>query len=100
MIEDDATGDADTFARNLTSLLQLPDASKVQGLVIGRFEKASGVIRDLLEQIIACQDRLAGSPVLGNLDFGHANPLATFPIGGRAELAIGGDLPGRVAENR
>jgi muramoyltetrapeptide carboxypeptidase len=53
----------------------------------------------LLELIIARQDRVAGLPVLGNVDFGHTNPLATFPIGGRAELAIGGDLPGRVAEN-
>ena len=35
MVGYDATSDADTFARNLTSLLQLPDASKVQGLVIG-----------------------------------------------------------------
>jgi muramoyltetrapeptide carboxypeptidase LdcA involved in peptidoglycan recycling len=98
MIEDDATSDADTFARNLTSLLQLPDASKVQGLVIGRFQKASGVTRSLLEQVIARQDRVAGLPVLGNVDFGHTNPLATFPIGGRAELAIVCDLPGRVAE--
>jgi muramoyltetrapeptide carboxypeptidase LdcA involved in peptidoglycan recycling len=33
-------------------------------------------------------------------DFGHTNPLATFPVGGRVELAIGSDLPGRAAENR
>ena len=37
MIEDDATSDADTFARNLTSLLQLPDASKAQALPAGSF---------------------------------------------------------------
>jgi muramoyltetrapeptide carboxypeptidase len=29
MVEDDATCDAATFARNLTSLLQLPDAIRV-----------------------------------------------------------------------
>ena len=98
MIEDDATSDADTFARDLPSLLQLP-MPRVQGLVIGRFQKASGVIRYLLEQIIARSDRLAACPCFGNVDFGHTNPLATFPIGGRAELAIGSDLPGRVAEN-
>ena len=39
MIQDGATSDADTFAGNLTSLLQLPDASTVQCLVIGRFQK-------------------------------------------------------------
>jgi muramoyltetrapeptide carboxypeptidase LdcA involved in peptidoglycan recycling len=27
--------------------------------------------------------------VLGNVDFGHTNPLATFPIGGRAALTVG-----------
>jgi muramoyltetrapeptide carboxypeptidase LdcA involved in peptidoglycan recycling len=83
MVEDDATSDADAFAQNLTSLLQLPDAIGVHGRVIGRFQEASGVTRSLLEQIIARQDRLARLPVLGNVDFGHTNPLATFPIGGR-----------------
>jgi muramoyltetrapeptide carboxypeptidase LdcA involved in peptidoglycan recycling len=99
MVEDDAASDADTFARNLTSLLQLPDAIEVQGLVIGRFQQASGVTRSLLEQIIARQDRLAGLPVLGNVDFGHTNPLATFPIGGRAALTVGATSSLRIADS-
>jgi muramoyltetrapeptide carboxypeptidase len=99
MIEDDATSDADAFARNLTSLLQLPDASEVQGLVIGRFQEASGMTRSLLEQIITRQDRLAGLPVLANADFGHTNPLATFPIGGRAALTIGATSSLRIADS-
>ena len=99
MIEDDATSDADTFARNLTSLLQLPDAIGVQGLVIGRFQQASGVTRSLLEQIIARQDRLEGLPVLGNVDFGHTNPLATFPIGGQAALTVGTASSLRIADS-
>lgn len=89
MVEDDFRSDAKEFARNLTSLLQLPDAGGVQGLVIGRFQEASGVTRALLEQIIARQDRLAGLPVLANVDFGHTSPLATFPVGGRIELTVG-----------
>lgn len=89
MIEDDARADAKEFARNLASLLQLPDVGGVQGLVIGRFQQASGVTRALLEQILARQDRLAGLPVLANVDFGHTYPLATFPIGGRAALTVG-----------
>jgi muramoyltetrapeptide carboxypeptidase len=105
MIEDDVISDVGAFARNLTSLLQCPDASKVLGLVIGRFQKTSGLVRNLLEQVIARQDCLAGSPVLGNVDFGHTKPARHLfdrwagSIGGRAELAIGSDLPGRVAEN-
>jgi len=89
MVEDDYRSDAKEFARNLASVLQLPGASGLQGLVIGRFQEASRVSRSLLEQIIARQDRLAGVPVLGNVDFGHTNPLATFPIGGRAVLTVG-----------
>jgi muramoyltetrapeptide carboxypeptidase len=99
MIEDDATSDADTFARNLTSLLQLPGATGVAGLVIGRFQEASGVTRALLEQIIARQDRLARLPVLGNADFGHTNPLATFPIGGRAALTVGATSSLRLSDS-
>lgn len=89
MVEDDELSDAKEFARNLSSLLQLPDAGGVQGLVIGRFQKASGATRALLEQIIARQDRLSGVPVLANVDFGHTSPIATFPIGGRAALTVG-----------
>ena len=89
MIEDDQLTEAKELARNLTSLLQVPDADGVQGLVIGRFQHASGVTRALVEQIIARQDRLTGLPVLANVDFGHTYPLATFPIGGRAALTVG-----------
>jgi muramoyltetrapeptide carboxypeptidase LdcA involved in peptidoglycan recycling len=99
MVEDDAISDADTFARNLTSLLQLSDAIGVQGLVIGRFQQASRVTRSLLEQIIGRQDRLAGLPVLANVDFGHTNPLATFPIGGWAALSVGATSTLRITDS-
>jgi muramoyltetrapeptide carboxypeptidase len=99
MVEDDYLCDAREFARNLTSLLQLPDASGVQGLVIGRFQEASRVTRSLLEQIVARQDRLAGLPVLANADFGHTDPRITFPIGGRAVLAVGADSALHLADS-
>jgi muramoyltetrapeptide carboxypeptidase LdcA involved in peptidoglycan recycling len=98
MIEDDALVDADTFARDLTSLLQQPGAAGIQGVAIGRFQQASRVSRHLLEQIIARSDRLAGLPVLGNVDFGHTSPLATFPIGGRASLTVGAASSLRIAD--
>lgn len=79
MLEDDAASDPVTFARDLTSLLQVPDAAGVQGLVVGRFQRDSGVTRPLLEQIIDRRPRLAGLPVLANADFGHTNPQITVP---------------------
>jgi len=91
MVEDDYTSDPPTFARDLTSLLQLPDAASVRGLVIGRFQRASGMTRTLLEQIVARQPRVSGLPVLANADFGHTSPLATLPIGGQAAVSVGAD---------
>ena len=67
--------------------------------MIGRFQEASGVTRSLLEQIIARQHRLAGLPVLGNADFGHTNPFATFPVGGRAALAVGATSSLRISDS-
>ena len=99
MVEDDYVSNAKEFARNLTSLLQLPDASAVQGLVIGRFQEASQMTRSLLEQIIARQDRLAGLPVLANVDFGHTDPRITFPVGGRAALAVGAGNSLQIADS-
>jgi muramoyltetrapeptide carboxypeptidase len=91
-VEDDELSDPANFARDLTSLLQQPDATGIRGLVIGRFQRVSAVTRDLLEQIVARQPVLAGLPVLANADFGHTSPLATLPIGGRVEI-IASDVP-------
>ncbi|GAB3761376.1 S66 family peptidase [Microlunatus parietis] len=85
-VEDDYLTNPHEFARDLTSLLQLPDAAGLRGLLIGRFQANSGVTRDLLEEIVRRQPVLAGLPVLANLDFGHTNPIATLPIGGDVEL--------------
>jgi muramoyltetrapeptide carboxypeptidase len=90
-LEDDSTSNPVTFARNLTSLLQLPDASGIRGLAIGRFQRDSHMTRSLLEQIVANQPRLGDLPVLANVDFGHTSPLATIPIGGTAALEVAGD---------
>ncbi|MBJ7594074.1 MAG: LD-carboxypeptidase [Candidatus Dormibacteraeota bacterium] len=87
-LEDDSSSGPVTFARDLTSLLQLPDACGIRGLVIGRFQRESHMTRSLLEQIVARQPPLAGLPVLANADFGHTFPLATLPIGGTVALTV------------
>jgi muramoyltetrapeptide carboxypeptidase len=89
MLEDDEESNPVNFARDLTSLLQLPGADHVIGLVVGRFQRASAVTRSHVEQIVARQPALAGRPVLANVDFGHTMPLATLPIGGRARVNVG-----------
>ncbi len=96
ILEDDFESSPVDFARNLTSLLQLPDAAGVRGLAIGRFQAATGMTRDLLERIVATQPALAGVPVLAGIDVGHTYPLATVPIGGRAELTVSQEGPSRL----
>jgi muramoyltetrapeptide carboxypeptidase LdcA involved in peptidoglycan recycling len=86
LVEDDELTNPVEFARDLTSLLQLPDAAELAALIIGRFQRASGIDRPVLEQIIQRQPVLAGVPVLANIDVGHTNPMATLPIGGHVEV--------------
>lgn len=89
LVEDDALTNPVEFARDLTSLLQLPDAADLHALLIGRFQRASGIDRPILQEIIQRQPVLAEVPVLANIDVGHTNPLATLPIGGEVELHSG-----------
>lgn len=88
-VEDDYLSDPATFRRDLVSLLRQPGADEVQGLVIGRFQRRSGVTREHLDEIVASIPQLRGLPVLANAEFGHTNPMITFPIGGHVELQVG-----------
>jgi muramoyltetrapeptide carboxypeptidase len=89
LVEDDALTNPVKLARDLTSLLQLPDAVDITALVIGRFQKDSDVSRAVLQEILARQPALDGIPVLANVDVGHTNPFATLPIGGQVEVRTG-----------
>jgi muramoyltetrapeptide carboxypeptidase len=99
MIEDDFETGPAQFARDLTSLLQQPDATGIQGLIIGRFQRASGITRSLLERIVERQPVLATVPILANTDFGHTSPLATLPIGGQACLHVAGSPSLTITEH-
>ena len=85
-LEDDEEDDAVHTDRNLQSLLQLPDADSIRGVVFGRFQKGSKITRELLEKIVSTKKELEGLPVIANVDFGHTYPMITFPVGGTASL--------------
>jgi muramoyltetrapeptide carboxypeptidase LdcA involved in peptidoglycan recycling len=86
LIEDDEQVRPWDFDRDLMSLLHQPGFAGVRAVVIGRFQRASEMTRDLLTQIVASKPQLAGLPVIGNVDFGHTTPVFTFPVGGRIEV--------------
>lgn len=88
-IEDDELSKDNTlveFERNLQSLMQQPNANKINGIVVGRFQKASKVnIKDLIK-IFTLRSEFANMPIIANVDFGHTDPKITFPIGGLAKI--------------
>lgn len=85
-------GDDADFLRNLQALAYQPDFKKVKAVLIGRFQKASGMTREKMDYIIHSIPQLASLPVIANLDFGHTTPMVTLPIGGRCEIAPKGIL--------
>lgn len=92
-LEDDETSKPYDFDRNLQSLIHLPAFNGVRGIVIGRFQKASGMTNAKLKKIIETKSELKNIPVIANADFGHTDPKITFPIGGEVRIMAGSENP-------
>lgn len=91
-LEDDDTSKIVDFDRNLQSLIHLPDFGGVNGIVIGRFQKASEVTSELITKVIKTKRELDHIPVIANVDFGHTQSMITFPIGGTVKIEVGGSI--------
>ncbi len=85
-IEDDDTSQIVNFDRDLQSLIHQPGFTGVKGIVIGRFQKASGATNNLIMQVIKAKRELNGIPVIANTDFGHTQSMITYPIGGMVRI--------------
>ncbi|EQD66971.1 Peptidase S66, LD-carboxypeptidase A, partial [mine drainage metagenome] len=62
-LEDDDGTRPHTFDRDLQSLIHQPDFDQVNSIVIGRFQKASGMTKGLLTKIINTKKELRRIPV-------------------------------------
>jgi muramoyltetrapeptide carboxypeptidase LdcA involved in peptidoglycan recycling len=82
----------------LTDLELLGVFDDIGGLLMGRpaFYKAEDV--SILWDVVTQRTEAAGIPVLGNLDFGHTDPLLTLPMGARTLLDADAQVL-RVAED-
>lgn len=87
-LEDDEEADYDHFDRDLESLLSVPSAKTIKGIVIGRFEKKSEMTKERVERLFAIRPHLKNIPIIANTDFGHTSPMITFPIGGEIKLSV------------
>lgn len=72
----------------LQAILNQPGSDKILGLIVGRFQKKTGMTRELFIKMIKNKKELEGIPVVGNVDFGHTIPMLTIPIGGRVKLLV------------
>jgi len=87
-LEDDSGSNPYLFDRELQSLIHQTNFESVGGIVIGRFQKESGVSFELLGKILETKPELKNIPIIGNVDFGHTDPKITFPIGGKARIEV------------
>lgn len=86
--EDEMNGalTARNFDRDLQSIIHLPDFKEVRGMVIGRFQKKSEMTNEKIHTIISSKKELCNLPVIANVDFGHTDPMITFPIGDNVKI--------------
>jgi muramoyltetrapeptide carboxypeptidase len=89
-IEDDEETHIYNFDRQLQSLLHLPDAKGIKGILIGRFQTASNVTEAALKKVISSKREFKDIPVFANVNFGHVQPMATIPFGARATISAAG----------
>jgi len=85
-LEDDDTSNPLLFDRDLQSIIHLPNFKGVKGMVIGRFQKTSGMTNEKLIKIIKTKAELKNMPIIANVDFGHTSPIITLPIGGEVSI--------------
>lgn len=86
-IEEDNEAHIQSFDRVLQSLLQLPDAKSIRGILIGRFQKDSNVTEAAIKRVIETKSELKNLPVIANVNFGHVQPIVTIPMGANAVIS-------------
>jgi muramoyltetrapeptide carboxypeptidase len=83
--ETHSAGQIDSY---LTDLEQLGVFHAAVALVVARPYRLSRDA-DVIWQLVRARTAAAGIPVLANVDFGHADPMLTLPLGVRARVDCG-----------
>jgi muramoyltetrapeptide carboxypeptidase LdcA involved in peptidoglycan recycling len=83
-LEEDEGVSPEVFDRFLQALIHQPGFAGVKRLVLGRFQKKSGMTREKLRRIIQSKKELQLVPLLAEADFGHTTHSLPFQSGARA----------------
>jgi muramoyltetrapeptide carboxypeptidase len=78
-LEDATESHPNNLDRDLLSLVHQYGFERVCRLVIGRFQKASGMNPDVLRTIVHSERELRARPVIASVDFGQTDPSSRFP---------------------
>ena len=88
-IEENHLIDYKGVQKELHEILNHPDSRTIRGLIIGRFQKETGMSRELLTKMIKSKKELEGIPVIANVDISHTSPIVSLPYGGRIKMKAG-----------
>ncbi|WP_442773587.1 S66 family peptidase [Lactococcus hircilactis] len=83
-LEEAEEGEYTEFDRLLAQFLQIN--TDLKGLVLGRFPKESEMSEEMLRFILDKYPILQEIPVIYDVDFGHTQPIFTFPLGGEVSV--------------
>ncbi len=89
---DSISSDDLIFRRIFQSLLQQKNFNKVKAIVFGDFEKPEDNndnqvnIEKIKFVVDLHRDKLRNIPIICNANFGHTQPIFTFPIGGTVKI--------------
>ncbi|MEJ6348998.1 LD-carboxypeptidase [Holzapfeliella sp. He02] len=72
------------LSRYLAQLLQI--SQKPKALLLGRFPKENKMTKELLHYILDKFPIFKQLPVIYDVNFGHAQPILTLPLGGLVEI--------------
>lgn len=90
-LEEEGAYSIRSFERELYSLIQQLVLKNIKGIVVGRFQKSSEINFEKLKRVFSQIESLKNIPILVNVDFGHTNPMFTFPIGGNVKMIASTD---------
>lgn len=86
-LEENKVIDYKGINKEIQQILNHPQSRTIKGLIIGRFQRESGMSKELLYSCIKSKKELRDVPVVGNVDLGHTLPMVTFPFGGKLKLS-------------
>lgn len=85
--EEDEVETPSSIDRLFTHLRSIGAFSKINGMLVGRFNSKVGFTpENLVDDIILTATRGYDFPVLTGLDFSHTDPMVTMPIGGQCAM--------------